>query len=298
MAALVERPALDAVFGLVRQFRWNRPANLAADADSSDLHGYLPSALLIRRESFERVGLFETDWVIAEWTNWYVCAIEAELKMAMLTQVVAWRRLHATNQKLRHDARGEYLRDPEGFPRPSPHTCFPVGTSERGCPMSRAASHVSVIMPVYNGERFLLDAVRSVEAQGLERLEILVIDDGSTDGTAAILAGLGSRVRAVRQPNRGPAAARNQGLALARGNVIAFLDADDLWSPGGLADMLAHLEAHPEIDIVQGLIERRCSSAGRSLAAQPSSDPSMKCTSSSTLGVPYIAATSSTVSAR
>src|SRR5438045_3638350 len=115
--------------------------------------------------------------------------------------------------------------------------------------MSQSNIRVSVIMPVYNGERFLMEAIRDIQAQECAPLEILVIDDGSTDDTAAILAQLGDPVRTVRQPNRGPSAARNRGIELARGEVIAFHDVDDLWAPGTLAALLDHLDAHPEIDI-------------------------------------------------
>ena len=72
----------------------------------------------------------------------------------------------------------------------------------------RADLHVSVIIPVYNGERFLLEAIRDVQEQGHAPLEIIVIDDGSSDGTAALLTELGDQVRTVRQANRGSAAAQ------------------------------------------------------------------------------------------
>jgi glycosyltransferase involved in cell wall biosynthesis len=94
---------------------------------------------------------------------------------------------------------------------------------------------ISLILPAYNAERFLAQALASVFAQSRVPNEIIVIDDGSTDGTAAVAAGYGSAVRAVTQENRGPAAARNHGLQLAGGELIAFLDSDD-WLP---ADSLA-----------------------------------------------------------
>jgi glycosyltransferase involved in cell wall biosynthesis len=122
--------------------------------------------------------------------------------------------------------------------------------------MSVADIQVSVIIPVYNGERFVREEVANVRAQTHTSLEILVIDDGSSDATPAILAQLGDGVRAVTQPNRGPAAARNRGLELARGNAIAFHDVDDQWAPDALERLAAHLAAHPEIDVVQGLIQR------------------------------------------
>lgn len=113
---------------------------------------------------------------------------------------------------------------------------------------------VSVIMPVYNGERFLAAALRNVLAQDYRPLQIVVVDDGSTDDTRAIAAQFGDDVRYVHQTRRGPAAARNTGLRLAQGEVVAFLDVDDAWPAGKLRRQVGYLAAHPEVAIVQGLI--------------------------------------------
>lgn len=111
---------------------------------------------------------------------------------------------------------------------------------------------VSVVIPVFNGERFLAEAVRSVEAQSVSEVEILAVDDGSTDGTAEVAAGFGGRIRLVRQANLGPAAARNRGIRLARADVVAFLDADDLFSPDKLSLQLDRLRRNPGVDVVIG----------------------------------------------
>jgi glycosyltransferase involved in cell wall biosynthesis len=117
------------------------------------------------------------------------------------------------------------------------------------------ARRVSVVIPVFEMGRYLPEAVASVEAQGHRDVEIVVVDDGSTDDTPAVIASLGDRVRAVRQDNQGPAAARNAGLAVATGDLIAFLDADDLWPADKLALQLARLHAEPELDAVLGRIQ-------------------------------------------
>jgi teichuronic acid biosynthesis glycosyltransferase TuaG len=104
---------------------------------------------------------------------------------------------------------------------------------------------VSVIMPAYNAGRHLAESVRSVQAQTYAAWELIIVDDGSTDDTAEVarsLAAADARVRYVRRPNGGQGAARNTGLGEARGRLIAFLDADDLWLPGKLAAQLAVLE--------------------------------------------------------
>lgn len=90
---------------------------------------------------------------------------------------------------------------------------------------------VSCIIPVFNGEAYLGEALESVFTQTLLPAEVIVVDDGSTDGTRDVIDRFGGRIRYVRQDNRGPAAARNHGIALATGPLLAFLDADDLWLP-------------------------------------------------------------------
>lgn len=114
---------------------------------------------------------------------------------------------------------------------------------------------VSVVVPVFNGERFLGEAVDSILAQQHPALEIIVVDDGSTDSTPAVIDGLGGRVRGLHQANAGPAAARNRGLEAARGDTIAFLDADDVWTEGSLARRLAVLDAAPDLAGVMGRTE-------------------------------------------
>lgn len=104
---------------------------------------------------------------------------------------------------------------------------------------------MSIIIPVYNGENTIRRAIDSAISQHFDDSEILVVNDGSTDGTASVLKHYGSKIRVIDQPNRGPAAARNVGVASARGRYLAFLDADDVWLPGRLAKCLFALEKSP-----------------------------------------------------
>ena len=110
---------------------------------------------------------------------------------------------------------------------------------------------VSAIIPAYNARDYLAEAIGSVLWQRHRPVEIIVVDDGSTDGTSEVAASF-PEVRLVRQPNGGPAATRNRGLSLAEGRIIAFLDADDLWTDDKLAVQLPHFEANPRTDIVLG----------------------------------------------
>jgi glycosyltransferase involved in cell wall biosynthesis len=116
----------------------------------------------------------------------------------------------------------------------------------------RAGPSVSVIIPVFNGEAFLKEALDSVFEQGYDDLEVIVVDDGSTDGSASIAREFGARIRYLHQRNSGPPVARNRGLAVAAGDVIGFLDADDLWTAGRLALLLARFAAAPPVDVVLG----------------------------------------------
>jgi glycosyltransferase involved in cell wall biosynthesis len=111
---------------------------------------------------------------------------------------------------------------------------------------------VSVVVPVHNGERLLGEAIASVLAQEEDDLEILVVDDGSTDGSAAVAEQFSEPVRVLRRENGGPAAARNTGLAAACAEIVAFLDADDLYAPDKLALQLDRLERRPDVEVVIG----------------------------------------------
>jgi len=105
---------------------------------------------------------------------------------------------------------------------------------------------VSIVIPTYNRERLIGATLDSVMAQTFQDFEVVVVDDGSTDGTAELVRAYGARVRYLYQPNQGQGAARNTGLRAARGELVAFLDSDDLWEPNKLALQLAALADRPD----------------------------------------------------
>jgi glycosyltransferase involved in cell wall biosynthesis len=109
---------------------------------------------------------------------------------------------------------------------------------------------ISVVIPAYNYGRFLRDAINSVLAQTYPALEIIVVDDGSTDDTPQVLAEYGDRIRVISQSNQGVGAARNTGIAAARGEYIAFLDSDDIMRARKLECDIARFEADPELGLV------------------------------------------------
>jgi glycosyltransferase involved in cell wall biosynthesis len=108
---------------------------------------------------------------------------------------------------------------------------------------------ISCVVPVYNGERYLREALDSILAQTYQPLEVIVVDDGSTDRTPELIASYAGRVRPFRQPHAGASAARNLGLRQARSEFVAFLDADDLWHRQKLARQMDRFEARPELDL-------------------------------------------------
>ncbi|HEY7933616.1 MAG TPA: glycosyltransferase [Solirubrobacteraceae bacterium] len=116
---------------------------------------------------------------------------------------------------------------------------------------------VSVIVPAYNLARFLAAAIDSALAQDwpVENLEVIVIDDGSTDETPSVLAAYGDRIRALRQDNQGLVGAVDRGLAQATGDYLALLDADDEWPPDRVRRQVEFLQAHPAVGLVHGDME-------------------------------------------
>ncbi len=126
------------------------------------------------------------------------------------------------------------------------------------------SSRVSVVIATYNCGTFLAEAIDSALNQTLPPHEVIVVDDGSTDDTAAILSAYSDRVRAVRQANAGVSTARNRGLELATGEYLAIMDADDVCRPERLAEQVGFLDRHPEV-VAVGCQMERIDAAGRPL---------------------------------
>ena len=114
---------------------------------------------------------------------------------------------------------------------------------------------VSVVIPLYNGEKYLAEAIESVLAQTYSSIELIVVDDGSTDGSADIVKGYTS-VHYYFQPNQGLGAARNRGIDLAQGSFLAFLDADDIWDKDKLMCQMKAFDNTPGLDMVFGQVEQ------------------------------------------
>jgi len=120
--------------------------------------------------------------------------------------------------------------------------------------------NVSVVIPCYNAERFVGEAIESALSQSPAPAEVIVVDDGSDDGSVGVSESFGERVRVLSCAHAGVAAARNAGLLAAREELVAWLDADDVWEAGKLADQIPKFD-DPVVGLVYGQI-RRCGSGG------------------------------------
>ena len=243
-ARLEARPELGYVVGLVQNF-WEE--EVVAEAErirdqprAKPIPGYVTGTLLARRQVFERVGGFDARRAHTDAMEWFLRARAAGLQEELLQEVLLCRRMHPANRSRQRAGKStdEFI-----------HLLKQSLDRRR---LNQQADLVSCVIPVFNGDRFLAAAIDSVLGQTRQPVEVIVVDDGSTDGTPQVIAGYGDRIRSLRQDNAGPAAARNAGIALARGGFIGFLDADDLWVPDKLARQLEDLSRHPESMICFG----------------------------------------------
>jgi glycosyltransferase involved in cell wall biosynthesis len=116
--------------------------------------------------------------------------------------------------------------------------------------------NISVIIPVYNGELYLAEAIESVLSQSYQPSEIIVVDDGSIDNSQTIVKRYNSKVRCIHQENKGTAAARNLGINTSTGNFFAFLDQDDLWESQKLELQVNAFQKNKELDLVFGHVQQ------------------------------------------
>jgi len=122
--------------------------------------------------------------------------------------------------------------------------------------MNIPSIQISVIIPIHNDARFIHEALTSVLSQGIGDMEVLIVDDGSTDDFEDRLAGFNDpRIRVIKQVNSGAAEARNNGIRHAEGEFVAFLDADDIWAPGKLKLQLEALSCRKDVNMVFGQVK-------------------------------------------
>jgi glycosyltransferase involved in cell wall biosynthesis len=133
---------------------------------------------------------------------------------------------------------------------------------------------VSVIIPAYNAERYLAEAIDSAFSQTYSPVEVIVVNDGSTDGTEVVARGYLPRIKFASQPNGGISKARNTAIEMAEGSFLALLDADDLWTPNKLDLQMAAFRKDPALDIVFGHMVQFLEGCGGDSRAIPGTVPS------------------------
>lgn len=210
-----------------------RPRSARSDVTAPVSH---PRTLLARTELFAEIGGFSEDMDIGEDLDWLMRAKDSGIRHELLPEVVLHHRLHSSNASYRL---GDSLAMRMRTARES------VARKHRVTKPS-----VSVVIAVLDGERFLAEAISSASAQTYSPLEVIVVDDGSRDRSAEVATTLGARV--LRLPHRGVSAARNDGIAAARGDLIALLDADDRWPVERLAVLVQRFVRRPELGFVIG----------------------------------------------
>jgi glycosyltransferase involved in cell wall biosynthesis len=254
-ARLIERPELGFVMAHAVQFlepgverppwlteKWiqgvRAPGAARSRSPRADVTVPVPQfgTMLARKEVFAQVGGFNEDLDMGEDLDWLIRATDAGIRHELLADVVLHHRLHSSNASYRHaDSIAARLRV----------TRESVARKRRPHEPS-----VSVVIPVLDGERFLAQAIVTALEQTHRPLETIVVDDGSSDRSAEIAEELG--VLVLRRPHRGVSAARNAGIAAARGQLVALLDADDRWPADRLAVQVDRLRRRPELGFVLG----------------------------------------------
>jgi glycosyltransferase involved in cell wall biosynthesis len=259
---LARDPDLDVLLGRIRFVALDGgsiPNIEFEDLDAKTLtHVHLGSGVY-RRRAFERIGRFDETLRFAEDVDWFLRAREAGLRIAILPDVTLVYRLHGANMTREIAERDEPMLGVLKRSLDRRRTAGIVGdlthwrTLDDRLPDLPA---VSVVIPAFNAAPYLRETIRSALAQTHRPAEIIVVDDGSTDATASIANRFGSRVRVISRDHAGIGAARNAGVRAARGELIAFLDADDVWEPEKLARQVQLLAANPTLDLVFGGVDQ------------------------------------------
>ena len=206
---------------------------------------YLLQSALIRRSLFARIGDFRNGLSYGEDTDWFLRVISAGIPLQKIPDVLCHYRIHQTNTMVNLEIKKkDYLKMIATALRQghmARQTSYPARRESREPPSPSDAVRskcdtdrrltISVVIPAYNAEAYLAQALQSVLGQklpaGVSILELLVVNDGSTDSTAQVAAGL-AKVRCIQSQHKGASAARNLGIAQARGDYLLFLDADDV----------------------------------------------------------------------
>gem|GEM_PF-181890 len=252
MKYLIENPDLDLVRGYAQLFRLNQEGKTEYIGNPKESYPNYIGAALYRKSVFEKVGLYDPELRFGEDGDWFNRAVEKKVLMKRLEEVTLLVRRHEGNMTKGKSIvelnalkvfKKKLERKRSGEVNPAEEITQPLPSSQ---PL------ISVIIPVFNGAAFISDAINSVFQQDYKNLEVIVVDDGSTDNTAEMVEMSGRNIKYLHQENNGPAAARNKGVKIASGKYIAFLDADDFWDANKLSRQMSILLEKPEIAAVIG----------------------------------------------
>jgi len=262
MARLLAEPELDFVLGRTQYHVL--PGGKIPDSSFEGPENVLAHAVMAsgvyRRRVFDRIGVFEESFRFGEDTDWFMRAMEDNVEMRILRPTTLLYRLHGKNMTQDRKAMSHQLivvlqRSMERR-RQRGRAATPLRpwlSYDEWAPGTPAL--VSVIIPTYNAEHFVDEAIRSALGQTYRPGEILVVDDGSTDRTVEKVREFGPRLRLLRQDHAGAGAARNLGVMYATGRYIAFLDADDIWTPTKLSRQMEILQQDPTCDLLFGHVQ-------------------------------------------
>lgn len=252
MNELADNRSLDLVRGYAQLFREDENGNRELMGSPKESFQNYIGAGLYRKSAFERVGLYDPELRFGEDGDWFNRAAEKKINMKRLDEVTLLVRRHENNM-----TKGKNLVELNALKvfKKKLERKRTGQLDEKSLDTETKAPDnplVSVIIPVYNGAAFIQEAIQSVFGQDYRPMEVIVIDDGSTDNTAEMVEMLQQPVKYFRQQRSGVAAARNKGLELANGNLIACLDADDLWDEKKLTRQWAVISDKPKISAVVG----------------------------------------------
>lgn len=215
------------------------PKNFKREKLSRDELSYLPGVIMAKKTLFRRFP-FSTEFKNGSDTDWFVRIQEAQIPIKKLENVLLNVRIHETNDSHKEEVQyGELLKVLKGS----------LMRKREKAPL------ISVIIPVYNGEAFLKNAVESVLMQTYSNIEVIIIDDGSTDNTKKIVKRFKDSVTYLYQENGGIGSARNLGIKQARGEYLAFLDADDEWPKEKLEIQMQAFQKEPDLEFLFGKVE-------------------------------------------
>jgi glycosyltransferase involved in cell wall biosynthesis len=214
---------------------------------------------LFRRSVFNRVGGFDESFRICDDWDWFMRARELGVNLLLHDDLVLHQRLHGNN--ITRDREQGARETMQVMRRSIERRRSRGGDAATLAPLSSFNEEaltplVSVIIPVHNGERYLGEAIKSALIQDWRPLEIIVVDDGSSDGSAAVAASFGARVRVLSRTHEGLAATRNAGVLEAHGAFHLHLDADDVLTAGAISALMAEFITDPSLEIVTGQFEQ------------------------------------------